>query len=163
MIDHSLQGLRPLCDPLFVVANDLHPYIDVRATLLQDIVSQEGPLGGIFTALVFSPNDWLFVKAVDMPFLVPELLSAMLVLRTGADLVVPMQGDYYEPLLALYSRRCIAAIAGILEGRERRIISLFKKVRVKSIPEDQWRALDPEGRSFFNVNTPEDWERLVCN
>ncbi len=163
LIDHGLETLRPFCDPLFVVANDLEPYYDVRASLVRDILPREGPLGGIFTALFFSPHDWLLVKATDMPFLKPGLVEGMLAAREGADLVAPLRGGYFEPLLALYSKRCIPVIAEALEKGERQIVSFYKKMRVKTIGEEEWRLWDPEGASFRNVNTPEDWEQLQWN
>ena len=36
---------------------------------------------------------------------------------------------------------------------------LFARVRLKKIPYDRFRAVDPELHSFFNVNTPEDLQR----
>jgi molybdopterin-guanine dinucleotide biosynthesis protein A len=32
---------------------------------------------------------------------------------------------------------------------------------VRIVPEEEIRALDPELRSFFNVNTPEDYQRAL--
>ncbi len=160
LIDHGVEMLRNHCDPILVVANDLNPYYDIDAVLIQDVIPNEGPLGGIYTGLLFSPHDWVFVRATDMPFMVPELLDGMLSLRENADVVAPRRGEYYEPLLALYSRRCIPAIASALEAGERQIVSFYRKVKVRTVPEEDWRAFDPEGRSFWNVNTPEDWEKL---
>jgi molybdopterin-guanine dinucleotide biosynthesis protein A len=96
-----------------------------------------------------------------MPFLAPELARALIRMSGGgADLVAPVHENYFEPLLALYSKRCLPAIAESLENGERQIVSFYKKVRVKTLAEEEWRPLDPEGGSFRNVNTPGDWERL---
>jgi molybdopterin-guanine dinucleotide biosynthesis protein A len=160
LIDHGIESLRSFCDPIMVVANDLEAYYNVSAALIQDIIPREGPLGGIYTALLFSPHEWVFVKATDMPFLAPELVSAMLKMRERTDLVVPLYNDRYEPLLALYNKRCLPAIVKAIEAGERQIISFYKKVKVKTLAEKDWRAIDPEGRSFWNINTPEDWEKL---
>ncbi|MBM4129070.1 MAG: hypothetical protein FJ243_02995 [Nitrospira sp.] len=35
------------------------------------------------------------------------------------------------------------------------------KIEVRYIPEDEVRALDPEGRSFVNINTPEDFIKEI--
>jgi molybdopterin-guanine dinucleotide biosynthesis protein A len=63
--------------------------------------------------------------------------------------------------LALYHRRCLPAIADVLEGPKRNIVEFYHRVKVRPLEEKDWRAVDPEGRSFWNVNTPADWERLV--
>ncbi len=160
-IDHGLESLQAACDPLLVVANDLACYYDVRATLVRDVLPWQGPLGGIYTALLFSPHDWLFVKATDMPFLVPELLDLMLQLRPGVDAVVPQyRNRYVEPLLALYHRRCLPVIGGLLESTERKTSAFYRDVNVRLVAEEEWRVVDPQGLSFCNVNTMKDREQL---
>jgi len=163
LIEWGLESLRRFCDPLLVVANDLSLYYDVQATLVQDIIPRQGPLGGIYTALLFSTHDWVMVKATDMPFLVPELLNLMEGLKEGADAVVPLYNNKYEPLLAVYHRRCIPAIADVLEGTERKVVSFYRRIKLRALDEDAWRSVDKDGRSFWNINTLEDWEQLQWN
>lgn len=163
LIDRGVESLRPFCDPLLVVVNELSPYYDVHATLVRDVFAHQGPLGGIYTALLFSPHEWVFARATDMPVFVPEMLQMMLGVKEGCDAVVPLHGQYYEPLLALYHRRCIPAIADLLGGPERQIIAFFKRIRVKAIEEKAWRGVDAQGISFRNINTPDDWEGLAWN
>lgn len=160
LVDRAVEALRELCSPVLVIANDLAPFVGVGAGLVRDIVPHQGPLGGIYTALLFSPNEWVVVRATDMPLFVPEMVHRMLGLSRGADAVVPRAGGQYEPLFALYHRRCIPAIADVLEGPRRNVISFYAKIRLRHFEEDQWRPVDPEGLSFRNVNTPEDWSRL---
>ncbi|MCU0596206.1 MAG: molybdenum cofactor guanylyltransferase [Desulfobacterota bacterium] len=161
LVDRAVGALRLHCSPVLLVANELKLYLTVRATLLRDVVPFQGPLGGIYTALLFSPNDWVAVRATDMPIFVPEVLERMLALsRGGGDAVVPRLGEKYEPLFALYHRRCIPAIADVLEGPHRNVISFYRKIRLNLLEEDQWRSVDPQGLSFRNVNTPEDWSSL---
>jgi molybdenum cofactor guanylyltransferase len=160
LIEHVLQSLRGLCDPVLVVANDLTPYLHLRATLVQDAICDQGPLGGIYTALLFSPHPWVLAKATDMPLLVEDLARLMLTLREGFDIVLPVLNDRPEPLLALYSRRCLPGIGAALEMGNRKITSFFRKVRVRELPEEEWRTVDPAGLSFSNVNTPENLEQL---
>jgi len=161
LIDHCVESVGRHCDPVLVVANDLSPYYGVRATLIRDVIPHQGPLVGVYTALLFSPRQWVLVKATDMPFWVPELADLLFEGRERVDAVVPMVGDHYEPLLALYHRRCLSAIAATLQGEQRRIVDFFRKVKVRAISEIEWRSADPEGLSFANMNTPEDQERLL--
>ncbi len=162
MIDRALQSLRSRCDPLLVIANDLTPYYGVKAHLLLDIRPRQGPLGGIHTALFFSPHEWVLVRATDMPFLAPGLLEALLDRREGCDVVVPLMGDRYEPLSALYRRSCIPAVSRVIESGKRQVIAFYDRVKVNTVPETIWRAFDPEGLSFRNVNTQDDMRDLSC-
>ena len=156
-IDLAIDSLRPFCDPLMLVVADIEPFLDAGVMLVQDIIPHQGPLGGIYTALLFSPSEWVFVKATDMPFLVPQLASLIIDAREGSDAVVPMVNGFYEPLLAMYSRRCLPAMAHQLkEPDERKVIGFYRKVRTRALAEVEWRKADADGFSFKNVNTPSD-------
>ena len=37
------------------------------------------------------------------------------------------------------------------------MVSFLPDVRVRIVEPDEIRAFDPDFRSFFNVNSPEDW------
>jgi molybdopterin-guanine dinucleotide biosynthesis protein A len=161
LIDRGLAALKPYCDPLLVVANDLRPYFGLPATLVRDFVPDQGPLMGIYTALMCSPNPWILARAVDMPFFAPSLLVAMMKeCKETVEVVVPVVADQYEPLFALYHRRCLGAIRTVLEEARRQIIAFYPRVRVRTFLEAEWRVLDPEGASFANINTIEEWQRL---
>lgn len=157
LIERAVETLRPFCDPVLVIVNDISPYMDLGFTLVRDVMPHQGPLGGIYTALMFAACDWVFVKAADMPFLVPGLGWLLAGRKENCDIVVPRIGEYYEPLLALYNRRCSPHIARQLaKPGERKISSFFRHTRVRSVHEDEWRKVDPDGVSFKNVNTPDD-------
>lgn len=160
LIDRVIDSIAMVCEPIMLIANDLKPYYDVRAALVQDFIPHQGPLGAIYTALLFSPHEWVFVKATDMPYINLEIIRKMQALAAGWDGVAPVLADKFEPLFALYNRRCLPAIADILQGEERKVTSFYGKVKIRALEEDQWRAIDEEGRSFLNINTIEDWEKL---
>jgi molybdopterin-guanine dinucleotide biosynthesis protein A len=156
-IDLAIESLRPFCDPVMAVVSEIEPYLDTGVMLAQDIIQDRGPLGGIYTALLFSPAEWVFVRATDMPFLVPELASMIIDAKERFDAVVPKMNDYYDPLLALYNRRCIPAIARQLrEPDKRQVIGFYRKIRILTVTEREWREVDPDALSFKNVNTPSD-------
>jgi molybdopterin-guanine dinucleotide biosynthesis protein A len=155
-IDLAIESLRPFCDPVIAVVSEIESYLDTEAILAQDIIQHQGPLGGIYTALLFSPSEWVFVKATDMPFLVPELASLIIGAKEGFDAVVTKENDYYEPLLAVYNRRCLPAIARQLQDEKRQVIGFYRKIRIRTVAETEWRKVDPDALSFKNVNTPSD-------
>lgn len=161
LIDIAVEGLHTVCDPVIVVANELELFMDLDAMLVRDFIPEQGPLGGIYTALLSSPNEWVFVRATDMPFFVPELVMLMDAAKDRHDAVVPFQGGRPEPLFALYRRRCIPVIADLLEGNERKVTAIYRKVRMRRIEEPEWRAVDPEGLSFKNVNTQGDMDAMA--
>jgi molybdopterin-guanine dinucleotide biosynthesis protein A len=77
----------------------------------------------------------------------------------GWDALVPSSEKGVEPLCAVYTKKCIPAIAQVLE--QRRIVAFYPLVRVRILPKETIRQVDPRGLSFLNVNTRQDYERLV--
>ncbi len=161
LVDRCVAQLSHHTRQVMLIANDLSPYYSTKATLVQDILPQRGPLGGILTALVFSPHDWVFVKAADMPFLSPGLFPLMMELMGAHDVVVPVNNGHYEPLLALYHRRCLAAVLRTLQREEHRVVASYKKLKVRVMTEKHWQRVDPEGISFRNINTRHDMIRVL--
>lgn len=156
-IDLAVESLRPFCDPVMAVVNEIEPYLDTEAMLVQDVIPNLGPLAGIYTALFFSPAEWVFVKATDMPLLVPGLASLIVGAGEGFDAVVPKVGGYYEPLLAVYNRSCIPVIAHEIQRLgKRQVIGFYRRIRLRTIAEEEWRKVDADAVSFRNVNTPSD-------
>ncbi len=154
-IDLAIESLRPFCDPVMVVVNEIEPYLDTGVMLAQDIIQHQGPLGGIYTALLFSPAEWVFVKATDMPFLVPELASLIIDAKEGFDAVVPKLNDYYDPLLAMYNRRCIPAIARQLqEPDKRQVIGFYRKIRIRTVTESGMAQSGPGCAQFQKRKYP---------
>ncbi|MEA1969096.1 MAG: molybdenum cofactor guanylyltransferase, partial [Thermodesulfobacteriota bacterium] len=57
---------------------------------------------------------------------------------------------------AAYSKNCLPLIQNNLDKKIFMIKKFFKKNRVKTIPVNEIKKIDPEMKSFFNVNIPQD-------
>jgi molybdopterin-guanine dinucleotide biosynthesis protein A len=118
-------------------------------------------LDGIAAGLAWSPEPWLFVVASDMPFLGLPLIDALLAARSEeSDIVCVGLAERAQPLFALYHRRLLPVLDTILSEGRFRASSLLTDppagVRVTRLAEEEARRLDPELRSFRNLNSPED-------
>jgi len=121
-----------------------------------DETPNQGPLGGLVTALREAPDDWVLAIAADVPYLEPEIIRALWEARDGARVVVPVTEKGLEPLLALYHRDCLPVARRVLASGRRRLVAIFAEVPVVEVPLEALRSADPSMRSFLNVNTPED-------
>ncbi len=130
--------------------------LDARHRIALDLYPGQGSLGGIFSGLAAAGNQWGLVVACDMPFLNRQLLDYMLSRREGFDAVVPMPGPYPEPTHALYSKSCLPHIEAKLQAGDLKISGFFDQVRVNYLTGADIARFDPELRSFFNINSPED-------
>jgi molybdenum cofactor guanylyltransferase len=156
IIAHVIDTLRALTDDLVVISNRADLYSSFGARVVPDYDPPCGPLGGIAAGLRAMTAEVAIVVACDMPFLNVNLLRWLIDLADGYDVVVPQSGAEYEPLHGIYRRDCYHPIVRRIEQGQRRVISFFADVRLRPVPEAEWRVLDPAGRSLINLNTPDD-------
>lgn len=160
LIEHVLDRVRGLGDDLLITTNNPQKleYLGIR--LVRDRIPGAGALHGLETALLAAKGDDVLLVACDAPFVNRDLLEHMLNLRARGDVIIPKKDGRYEPLQALYRRStCLPAVEHALRSGERRMISFFPSVQVVAIDEVTLARLDPQGFSFFNVNTPADLEQ----
>lgn len=127
--------------------------------VLEDILPGS-PLGGLYTGLHHAPTDYVFVSPCDLPFPNGGILDRICSLRNGFDVVVPATRNGLEPLFALYSRKCLEPMRRLLESGNLRIYDFYPQVRVRYVPSEEMAQLDEEGKSFVNINTPEEFALL---
>jgi len=145
---------------VFVVANDPAPWAGLGVDVVADRVGGMGPLGGVHAALVAADDcDGVICLAGDLPFVEPALLAALRDRAPGADAVAPRSARGIEPLCARYARALLPIVDARVRAGELAIHELLEQRAVEWIADGDLTALDPEGRSFFNVNTPEDLAR----
>ena len=182
-IERQLEALEQICGDIVIVTNEpqaFDPVLEARSQRLQhriergpaaparvrvipDLHPGRGPLAGMQAALAASRCEALWVVACDMPFASAAAAGAMAeLLRNDAscDAVVPRVGGRLHPLHAVYRKRCLAAVSGLLDAGIHRVMDLFQQLKVMEADEQYFaeRGIPPE--FCRNVNEPDDWERL---
>jgi molybdopterin converting factor small subunit len=130
-------------------------------TLVRDDVAHQGPVGGICYGLTAAAGDVCFVTSCDSAFLNPRLIAHLVSQISEHDVVVPHWQGRLQPLHAVYRRSVLPLLEEQLVRGELRPIYLFEKVRTLRVDEDEIRRFDPDGSSFFNMNTPEDYAEAL--
>jgi molybdopterin-guanine dinucleotide biosynthesis protein A len=176
LLIRAVNVLEQLFGETIIVTNQEIPR-DVRAELggakiIHDEIPHLGPLGGISAALKASKSEIVFVMAVDMPFASTHAIEGMSklanireIFEEKVDAAVPVSDVGYEPLFAFYHKRCLEIIDRKLAGGERKVISIFDSLNVKTIDIEKLRyeaSRSDEitgtglGKAFININTESD-------
>jgi molybdopterin-guanine dinucleotide biosynthesis protein A len=159
-IERVLDVLSSVCQEIVLIANDQALAQIYGARVVFDHQPHAGVLPALAQGLRSTRSELVVVVACDMPFLSGELLAEQLRLSQAVDVVIPLVEARPEPMHAVYRREvCRRAITASLEAGERRMISFLDRVRVRYVEEEELRRIDPDLRSFFNTNTPEDLEQ----
>ena len=156
LIEVVRERVEGLGDELMIVTNKPDAYAYLRLPMFGDDYPDTGPLGGIYTAVRHSRHEHTLVVACDMPWLNRPLLEYMIGLRETADVVVPRWEKFPEPLHAIYSKACLEPMREKLEAGMLKITAFYGRVSLRFVEREEIARFDPEGRSFVNVNTPDD-------
>jgi len=157
-IDRILRVLGPLFEAFIVVTNEPELFAGLGVRVVRDEREGVGPLMGLYSGLKASVSTTSFITAADTPLVNETLVRRLLGIGEECDVLAPRWNGNVEPLCAVYARRCLPAIESVLDRG--RIVSFFPLVRVCYLEEAIVRALDPRGLSFFNVNSPADYDAL---
>lgn len=157
IIDRLLAVYGQVFDQAVVVTTQPTAYVNVNALIVSDHYPVRSSLNGLHAGLFSAAHEYAFVTACDTPFVNTSLVRYLLdSIESRADIIIPETSAGYEPMFAIYRKSCLPAMAWQLENDLLKIQGLFRKVRVKTVPESDLRVIDPELVSFFNINTPED-------
>lgn len=163
MIDVVVERLRGLTDEVVICARERRALEPIHVPVLEDAEAYAGPLPALVAGIRAAGTKRVVAVACDMPFLnVPLLADLISRIDEDIDAVVPVTGDGPQPLHAAYADCAVEPLLAALAAGERSLRGGLSKLRVRWVDEEGWRRLDPSGRSFRNVNTPEELAEAVA-
>ncbi len=160
MINHILTNVKDMFAETFLVSNEPESFEDFDVDVVKDILPYRGPLGGILSGLLVSQHSHAFVIACDMPLITPKMIRELCQRRFEHDVVVASHDEGIEPLLGVYSKNCIKSLEESLFNGDlalKDFLSGLNSVTYDLEEETKEGSLPP----YFNVNTPQDYSRLV--
>ena len=162
-VEHLASTLTLLCTETILVARDATDaanYSLAGVRVVTDNLPDYGPLMGLYSGLSAMQAPCALVVAVDMPFIQPALISFLLSQPLTNAVLVPVVNNVPQVLLAVYPSTILPLIDQRIQQGRRDPRSLLEVAAVQYIEEAQLRLVDPELRSFVNVNTPEELNHL---
>jgi molybdopterin-guanine dinucleotide biosynthesis protein A len=159
IVDRVLYALEPIVEERLLLANDTSLAAVAGVRLILDPTPHGGVLAALRTGLENTGSELCLAVGGDMPFVSTRLFEYLLQRQRErqVDVVIAHARGLFQPLHAVYRREPVLdAVKAALVRRERRMNSYFAEVRVYQLEDSEWEPIDPDGRAFFNVNTPED-------
>ncbi|HXC49184.1 MAG TPA: molybdenum cofactor guanylyltransferase [Candidatus Sulfotelmatobacter sp.] len=174
MLERTGELLASVCHDVTIVAA-AGKYVDAPWPVIADRWPGQGPLGGILTALHYlrardtadktrdverNPCSFALILSCDMPFLTTEFLRFLTdrALASEAAIIVPEASHRLEPLCACWCSASAAAIQAAFDAGGRKVTEAMKHVSMEVLDEADWKRFDTDGRLFWNMNTPADYE-----
>ncbi len=150
--------LDNLFGEIVVVTNTPGRYAGLEGMVtVTDIIRDKGPLGGIHAAMKRTTAPAIFVVPCDMPFVDTDVIRKLIRRYdslTQADALIPVLGEYPEPLHAIYSTALAADLEKFLASSPDLSVRHF----IAGLNAEYYEMPGTEKvrRSFTNINTPGD-------
>jgi molybdopterin-guanine dinucleotide biosynthesis protein A len=160
IIEIEIQRLRGIFKRIFLSTNMPEQFCSFGLPMVGDIMNVRGPMTGIFSALCLPDVSAVFVTACDMPdingILVKYIAEKW---KTPYDAVIPVFLDEPQPLFGVYAKSIAPGMEETLHHSKRSLRRFLSDRKVLYIEEREVKKIDPEGRSFVNINTMQDFEK----
>ena len=156
LVEHVVAAIEPLVSGVIVVTNDAEAMAFLGLPTVADAEPGRGPLMGLYSGLLACPTPYALVVACDAPFLAPALLDTLIARRQPDTMTLPETERGPQPMPGLYPTTIASEIASLLKGGRAAMRDLTATAPIELLTLEDVRALDPEGRSFKDLDTPED-------
>lgn len=159
-IERIYRQLSDIFEDILLVTNTPEVYRFLPCSTVPDIYPGLGSLAGIHAGLRNSKTPYIFVVACDMPNLDMALIRCLVGSINGQDVIIPESDGGLEPLHAVYGKSALPVMEEALAKGNRKIVACCAKLNATILHRDAVAMIDPEFRSFANINTPEDYFRF---
>ncbi len=170
LILYVIESLRSVVDEIIVVVGSeeriqhYRKVVEDDVLVVPDLYDDGSPLIGLITGLTHAKGDYAIVAACDMPFINSELVDILFLLSfelNGTLLIKP--DGWVEPLPAVYKvdigRERAVQLREQGDLRLRKVLETLPDVA--RIQMESLKVIDPELRSFFDLDTMERYNEAV--
>ena len=157
LIEHLARRLAPVVDETMIAGGSSRPKLP-GVRMIDDRYVGLGPLAGMHAGFTAARHPHVWVVGCDLPDVEPALATLLRGLAGDYEAVVPQIDREPEGVCALYQRVLASRIEALLDAGERSIKTLLAASNVRYVTPEELRAVDPELRSFRNINTPADYQ-----
>ncbi|MBC8355725.1 MAG: molybdenum cofactor guanylyltransferase [Planctomycetes bacterium] len=165
MLQRVVRLLSDVVEPIVVVAaaGQRLPELPAGTIVTHDERESRGPLEGLRAGLMaIAPHvDAAYATSCDTP-----LLSGAFVERMTAELgehnaVVPVDGEFYHPLAAVYRTDTVASMEQLLNQEKLRTCDIFESLTTNRVSIQELRGVDSKLLTLMNVNTPAEYLKAL--
>ena len=168
ILEHVINSLNGVVDEIIISMRDtpqqelLNDYTQGHDVVL-DKFADVGPLSGILEGFKAATGEYVFVVACDMPYINTDVVELLFKRAEGNNAAIPVwENENLEPMHAVYRTEPMAIETEKAIQRNKKFVlaPVFKMQDLVFVKIDEIREFDPDLRTFININTPDDVEKL---
>lgn len=166
LLKHILDAIGNVIDEKIIVASskvqteNYRRVLDLDIDFLNDstdVINTQSPLLGALTGFKAAHGKYALLLPCDTPLISKDVITLLFELCINRNAAIPRwPNGYIEPLQAVYCTKPAyeAAKKALDEGKSSMQSMVDKMHDVRYVSTLVLQQLDPEFRTFFNINTP---------
>lgn len=160
LVEHVAKRVQSCADTVIVVGKQDRQYESLSLTTIADLLSDLGPLGGLYTAAAhhashYADAPWFLLTGCDLIDVQSAWAQRLYEQITDDARAVAFCSDEWHPLFALYHAASLSAIESALTNQQRSLKRFLETIpTVKVAPPHDWNLAK-------NINTVEDLTKAV--
>lgn len=158
LLEFQTGRLAELFEEVLVVVKQPPVFACGPARVVLDRTPDHAAIHGLARALE-EATDRVFVLGVDLPAVPAALVRAIAQrsLHSDAAAVIPRADGRLQPLAAVWRRSALPAAGRRIAAGDLSLTGLAEEVGAEIFEESEWKAIDPSGGAFANLNTLEQY------
>ena len=158
IVQSVIDNLHPEVNKVVIVSNN-RAYEKFGFEVIEDVIKDIGPAGGIYSVLNHSETDRNFIMSCDMPFITSATIRFIIERSTLSEITLPVHNKKLEPLFGVYSKTCLPKWKELIEKGIIKLQDLANNFKLQKIITDNNELFSE--LIFSNINTKVDFENSI--
>ncbi len=154
LIQQVIEKLSPAVDEIIVVSNNLS-FSEMKIDVINDVIKDRGPAGGIHAALQHCSSSKIFVVSCDMPFISTEAIEYIIKNSLNTQITLPFHKNNLEPLFGVYSKDCFLQWEQLVQQNVLKLSDIISHFSLQKLVTDKHPVFT--NAMFTNINTKDDF------
>lgn len=157
-IVHIIEAVLPISNNIQLITNG-NDYDDLNCKIVNDVVEDKGPLGGIYSALQSSETEINLILSCDIPLISTEILWELIEKhKSNSEVSIFEVENRVHPLIGIYSKKIMPILKHSIDENQLKMMDFISKtaLQINSIS-------DERSKQFQNINSVIELNELNNN
>lgn len=164
LVERNINQLLKVFSHIVVITNGGFDIKDRRVSVVKDRIKGLGPIAGIYSGLIESKTEYIYVTACDMPYINIDFIGYMIEqININQDTMGIITDNHkgLEPFNAFYNKACIPLIEEYILRGGRSMYRLIKENNFTYIEQDVAKVYSGNLSMFMNLNTRKELKNYL--
>ncbi|MDG2252318.1 MAG: molybdenum cofactor guanylyltransferase MobA [Methylophilaceae bacterium] len=155
LIEHVHDRLSPQVNKVWINSNVFLEQFPKDQQFRDELLSDAGPLVGIYTGLKSAQTEWVQFCPTDTPLLPCNLVKKLFekTKNTRSVIIVPMVNGEIEPVFSLCHKSALEGLKAFIFSKKKKITDWINQNNFETVVFDN-------PKEFYNINNKKDLKKI---